>query len=81
MWAGLRIGVATRAFLESDRKRDESDSYWNISRREERAKKKLKRKNCGKVKGAVSNNICYSYPLWYFLFSFPVSTSRPVARP
>ena len=29
----------------SDGERDDSDSYWNISRREERAGKKLKRKN------------------------------------
>ena len=36
MWADLRIEIATRAFLDKDQKRDESDSYWNISRREER---------------------------------------------
>jgi hypothetical protein len=43
-WSGSGIEIATWV-LESVGERDDSDSYWNISRREERAGKKLKKKN------------------------------------
>jgi hypothetical protein len=43
-WSGSRTEIVMWV-LESDGERDDSDSYWNISRLEERAGKKLERKN------------------------------------
>jgi hypothetical protein len=45
-WSGSRIEIASWVF-DSDGEQDDSDSYWNISRKEERAGKKLNRTNFG----------------------------------